>query len=298
MGAGAVWSRRTMRRLPTAIRLLLAAFALVAVACSPAGVPSPSEASASIWGLDRPPGDRILQVAVEGGSSERTDLLTRLPVFVIYADGSLLAPGRLEGVNPMIRPLMRLRVPPTHRERVDELVAEMGLREVDRIIDEPLPGTLVDGSTMVATYFDEDGRARAYGAYGLSPQTAVPLPPEIGFLPGTNTLAELASMFSQAGADAAAVPYEPERIQLFLTRPTSADEASPWPLDILPSAFVSSPDDGVQCLVVTGPPARDAAAALAATGRNVIFEHEEEQIWLLARVLVPGEPGCGPEVRQ
>ena len=46
----------------------------------------------------------------------RSDLLTRLPVFAMYADGSLLAPGRVEGVNPMVRPLMRLQVPVRYLE--------------------------------------------------------------------------------------------------------------------------------------------------------------------------------------
>lgn len=277
------------------IRLLLAGFALVAVGCSPAGLPSSPEGSQSIWDVARPPGAHLLQVAVEGGLSQQSDLLTRLPVFVIYADGSLLAPSRLEGVNPMLRPLTRLQVAQTDRDRIDELVRELGLRRIDRIIDEPLPGTPVDGSTTAATYFDEAGRAHVYGAYGLSPQTGAPLPPEIGFLQGTNALAELASMFSQP--DAAAVPYRHERIQLFMTQPISTGDVLPWPLDILPSAFIPGPDSGVRCLVVSGPAALDTSEALADTDRNVIFEHEGEQVWLLARILLPGEAGCGPDVR-
>lgn len=283
-------------RLPTsAFRLLLACFALVAVACSPAGLPS-SQVSRSIWDLDRPPADRVLQVAVEGGFSQQSDLLTRLPVFVIYADGSLVAPGRLEGVNPMIRPLMRVQVQQTDRERVDELIGELGLPRVGRIIDEPRPGALVDASTTVATYFDGEGGEHAYGAYGLSPQTGAPLPPEIGFLPGTNALAELASMFSQAGAADGAVPYQPARIQLFLTDPVSPGDVLPWPLDIVPGAFIPGPDDGVRCLVVMGAAADDVAGALADTNRNVTFEYEQEQVWLLARTLLPGESGCGPPI--
>jgi hypothetical protein len=236
-------------------------------------------------------------VAVEGGFSQQSDLLTRLPVFVIYADGSLVAPGHLDGINPMIRPLVRLQVQQADRERVDELIEEMGLHRLDRIIDEPRPGTVVDASTTVATYFDAAKREHEFGAYGLSPQTGAPLPPEIGFLPETNALAELASMFSRSGADTGAEPYRPGRIQLFLTQPTSPGDVLPWPLDIVPNTFAPGPESDIRCLVVTGAAADDAAAALADKDRNVIFEYEEEQLWLLARILLPGESGCGPLIR-
>jgi hypothetical protein len=277
---------------------LLVGLALIAAACSATSQETtapPEQAPESIWDLDREAGDLVLHMSETGGFPQQGDLLTRLPVFAMYEDGSLLVPGRIEAANQMIRPLMRLQVDDTILEQVNELVEEMGLREVYRITDDSLVGTLIDGATTMVTYFDEYATAHHYSAYGLSSQTGVPLPPDSGFLPETAALAELASMFSQAGADAAAVLFEPERIQLFRIRTTSDGEVQPWPLDVVPSDFTASPDPTVWCLIVRDQAARETAEALADTDHNVTFDYEGEQIRLLARILIPGESGCGPE---
>ena len=91
-------------------------------------------------------------------------------------------------------------------------------------------------------------------------------------------------------------PVEPARIQLYWTwLGTDGRTVVPWPLDVAPDDFTVSSNADYRCLVLAGAAASKAADVLENTSRLVRFENEEGRRWLLARTLLPGEDGCGPE---
>lgn len=56
--------------------------------------------------------------------------------------------------------------------------------------------------------------------------------------------------------------------------------------------FVSAGDSS--CFVLAAGPVMAAAAAFSEARRGTHYEFEERAYWLVARVLLPGEDGCGP----
>ncbi|NND04252.1 MAG: hypothetical protein HKN91_15850, partial [Acidimicrobiia bacterium] len=134
--------------------LLLGALSLAAAACTPTS-PEAIETTTppSIFDSNRDPGDLVLLVTDLGGPILTGFKAGRLPLFGLYADGSLLVPGDFVGAKPMIEPLERFVLDEEHRKAIDELVHQIGLPSlIDTVTDDSLYGSVFDAGTIVATY--------------------------------------------------------------------------------------------------------------------------------------------------
>lgn len=289
--------------IPIRATLLLGALSLAAAACSP----TPPEAietttPPSIFDSNRDPSDLVLLVTDLGGPILTGFKAGRLPLFGLYADGSLLVPGNLVGADPMIEPVERFELDEQRREAIDELVNQIGLPSlIEKVTDDSLYGSVFDVGTIVATFTDADGVEHVYEAYGLPRDGAGGPPSADGDWPSpqTHALGELTSMLYRLGLDADGDDYVPERVQVFWLEPVLDWPAlQQWPFPITPSGFGLAPGSDRHCVVLSGSAVDTAIDALRDLPRESYFEADGQKYWLVTRILLPGEAGCGPEIAE
>ncbi len=281
---------------------LLAALAIVAAACgsdddtadtTPPTTGSPTTTAPTTTGPGGPD-NLILQITEEGGFAPIEFILNRLPRFSLYEDGTLLAPGVSIAIfpGPILGPVQQVTLTEDELEDVMTLVEAIGLPTIDEEIDTSLNNRVADATTTIATYFDDAGE-HTYGVYALGLVLDEPQPDA-----ALNLGALVNLLDSYVAAGNAAGLYEPDRIQMFLNETPIVDpdlsETLPWPLEITPDDFVLAPDFGRRCQVLAGDAAAEAIAAFATGNQTTIWEYEGGEFQLIARPLLPGEPGCIP----
>jgi hypothetical protein len=280
--------------------ILVSALAVVAAGCgadtggtegtTPASTTSTPPTSTNPPASD----DLILQVVDEGGFVPVEWLLTRVSRFSLYADGMLLAPAVVAEIfpGPVLAPIQSVRLGEANLRDVEVLIDAIGLRTLDRVIDDRLAGIVADAGTTVVTYFDEAGDAHSYGAYALGLETDQPAPD------ATLNLALLIEMLDGLlGAGNEAGIYEPDRLEVWVGEgPIYEPEfvtTVPWPLAAAPDDFESVSGFDQACRVLEGDEARNAVDAFAEANQATVWEYETVVYHLLARPLLPGESGCG-----
>jgi hypothetical protein len=240
---------------------------------------------------DHEPDDVILTISDEGGFAPVEMILGRHPRYVLQADGRLYAPGVVPMIypGPMLTPIFVGTVDDATMQEILRLVDEAGLPEIDgRIEDDAATNMVADATTTVITYFD-GATEHTLSVYAL------------GIALESSDQAQAAAALVDAvdlanGSFADATEYQPTRIEIRTGAGLAlADEefrtVKPWPLAISPAEMPEGAH-GWRCVVVEGPPATDLLTVFGEANQATAWDHEGTQVPLIARGLMPGEPGC------
>lgn len=293
--------QRVVRRVT-----ILAALAMIAGACGAAS--SDSDTSTT---TEAPPSsstttgpkafftggaaDPVLVIDEEGGFVPVEFILNRLPRYALYGDGTLFSPAPVAAIfpGPILASVQSVSLDATDLNDLARLVEEIGLPDIDRVIDDTLTNRVADATTTIATYFDPERGEHVYGVYALGLTTEGPA--DLRSQAFSQLLQRLDKAFTTASGS---VLYEPAGIQLWLSDPFAGDETLsetlPWPLPATPDDFEAAGDFDRQCLTLVGDAAAAAIEAVARGNAATVWEFEGVEFGLLARPLLPGETGCTP----
>ena len=258
---------------------------------NPTTTSSPTTAAGPATTVAGDPDRLILQFTDEGGFVPIEFLLNRMPRFSLYADGTLLSPGVSIAIfpGPILSPVQSVQISEGDLDDMITLIEAIGLPTIDEEIDDTLTNRVADAT--IATYFDTDGGAHTYGACALgliSDQPAADATLNLG------SLMNLLDGFIAEGIGGGF--YKPDRFQLHLNETPFVDpdlsETMPWPLDIVPDDFGQEGRFNRPCAVLTGGAATAALTALAEGNQATIWDLAGTELQILARPLLPGEPGC------
>jgi hypothetical protein len=236
----------------------------------------------------------VLQITDEGGFAPIELIVNRLPRFSVYADGTLLSPAPVPAIypGPILMPLQSVPLSDADLVSLMEAIEAVGLPSIDREIDDRLTSRVADATTVIATYVDADGAEHVYGAYALGLVDDEPVPDP------TMKLQELIELLDGFLANPGGAVFEPDRIQLWINDNPSVDpdftQTLTWPLDITPADFEPEGDFQLGCHVLAGEAAQEAIGAFNAANQATVWDYEGTEYQLIARVLLPGEPGCIP----
>ncbi len=239
--------------------------------------------------------DAVLVIEDEGGFAPVEFLLNRLPGYVLYGDGTLLSPAPTPAIfpGPILAPVQSVQLTASDLADLARLVDAIGLPDMERVIDDSLSRQVADATTTIVTYVDPDGMEHVYGVYALGLVTDGPTDTR------SEALTQLLQRLDKAATSAEDVLlYEPAGIQLWLQEPIiGADvpsETLPWPLSITPDDFEPEGEFAAPCHVLIGEAAATALQAFESANSVTVWDYQGEQYRLVARPLLPGEPGCIP----
>ena len=240
------------------------------------------------------PGRLVLQITDEGGFAPIELIVNRLPRFGVYADGTLLAPAPVPAIypGPIVMPLQSVSLSDGDLASLMGAIEAIGLSSIDREIDDRLRSRVADATTVIATYFDVDGAEHVYGAYALGLADDEPVPDS------TTKLGELIKLVDGFLANPGGAGFEVDRIQVWINENPVVDtdftQTLAWPLDIVPGDFEPEGDFQLGCHVLAGDAAQQAIAAFNAADQATVWDFDGTEYQLIARVLLPHEPGCIP----
>jgi hypothetical protein len=239
---------------------------------------------------DLDPDDVILTISDEGGFAPIEMILGRHPRYVLQADGRLYMPGAVTAIypGPMLTPIFVGSVDDATLQEILRLVDETGLPEVDRLEDTTATNHVADATTTFITYFDGTAE-HVLSVYAL------------GIARESSQQAQAAAALVDAVEQAAralpdAVEYRPTRIEIRTGERMALPDAEfrnsmPWPLSVAPDEIPEAAH-GWRCVVVEGPQATDLLKVFGSANQATTWEYEGTEHALLARGLMPGEPGC------
>lgn len=240
---------------------------------------------------DYDPDDVVLTISEEGGFAPVEMILGRHPRYVLQADGRLYTPGAVPAIypGPMLMPVFVGTIDDATTEGIMQAIRDAGLGDIDGRMDETTAADHVaDATTTVITYFDGEA-THTLSVYAL------------GIALESSDLAESASAIVDAVDRAAAnatgsVEYQPTRVEIRTGDSMSLPDPDfrntrPWPLQIAPAKLPEG-EFGWRCVVVEGPPATDLLEIFGDANQATVWEYEGTEYPLIARGLLPGDPGC------
>jgi hypothetical protein len=239
---------------------------------------------------DFDPDDVILTVTDEGGFAPVEMVLGRHPRYVLQADGRLYAPGAITLIypGPMLMPVFVGEVSESDMERIRQLIVDTGLPDIDRVEDTSATSHVADATTTVITYFDgSDEHTLSVYALGIASERS-----EMAA-----AAADLVAALDRASANLTDVEeYRPTKLEIRTGPGLSLPDPEfrtvrPWPLAVAPDDLPET-QFGWRCVVIEGPPARDLLELFGAANQATVWDHDGTETPLLARGLLPGEPGC------
>lgn len=232
----------------------------------------------------------ILTVSDEGGFAPVESLLGRHPRYVLQADGRLYTPGAVPAIypGPMLTPIFVGTVDDETMGEIMTLIREADLPDIDRVDDTTATNHVADATTTVITYFDGTTE-HTLSVYAL------------GIASDESATAQAAANLVRALDEAAAglsdaTEYQPTKVEIRTSDQMALPDAEfrntePWPLGVSP-ADMPETAHGWRCVVVEGPPAGDLLEVFADANSATVWEYEGTEHALIARGLMPGEPGC------
>jgi hypothetical protein len=280
-------------------------FALTACAGSTAGSGTPAPT-----GIAHPtsPDRAVLTVSYEGGFVAPEVTLTRVPLFALYGDGTVITPGVQNDIYPQqaYPPMLAQTVDEPGIQAILEAATVAGLDDAPDMTELGSIG-IADATTTVFT-IDAGGTRRTVHVYAL------------GMLPGgrpdgmthaqfqarrqlQHLVAQLSSLDAlvPAGSLTAPRPYRARGARLYVSdyRPGDGTMLEPpvaWPLPEEPLATFGTPvrtGQGFRCGVVQG---RDWIGTLepAAAGANQLTPWTDAgaRFVIAFRPLLPDETAC------
>ena len=321
------------RRTPFTASLLLVPLVLTACAAQggPPGSPSPSSAPGTGSptdggagengeGLEHPTGadQPVLIIDSAGGFVPVEFTVTQVPSFALYGDGRVVMMGMqtLEYPGPAMPPLIERRLTERGVQAVLETVVATGQFESSR----ELRGAMNIVADAADTRFAlaAGGREVLVSIYGLGtilPDTELPQDLPAGEIEAHEALGMLNDRLltldswlpSDAWASDGWVPYEPDRLRLYVREVTDEpvedeglQEVMEWPAADDPAEFGTEEPffaNGTRCGVVEGDAGEAWLRALGeATQATVWSDDGERRFSVLPRPLLPHEAAECPEL--
>lgn len=232
----------------------------------------------------------LLTLTSEGGFAPVEFNLDRMPRYVLLADGTLIYQGPVPAIfpGPLVPNVQVTELGPVQMDEILQLVEEMGLPEIDELIDDSNADMVADATTEFITYFDENGSHRL-GIYAL------------GITEGTGSTErilanELVQVLDEATATGESRPYQAERLQVAAGPALEFDEVDggveTWPLDI---GFADMPEwaMGWHCVEVEGERVASLLEVFSGASQATRWDTGDEELTIKARPLLPGETACG-----
>jgi hypothetical protein len=239
----------------------------------------------------------IVEVRYEGGFAPPEWLLGRAPRFALTSGGTLYfeGPQTMEFPGRLLPPLMYGEVDAATMDRVEQLIAEIGFAEFDRLENTDNLNWVADAPTDVVTYFDREGGAHVFAVYALG------LTDEIDD-PKVLKLAELVRTLEEASFETEAQPYTTDRVEVYAgvrelpLDPEFDDDVRPWPLP-QPFAEMQEAPFGFRCAVYEGEQGEALLETFQQATQVTNWEADGTEYVLRPRPLLPHEEGCRhPEV--
>jgi hypothetical protein len=240
-------------------------------------------------GPDMPGDTVILTIRDEGGFAPVEMLFGRHPRLVLLADGRVYTPGPVPAIypGPMLTPILVGTLDQATISQILDLVADAGLTGIDRQEDTSATSHVADATTTVITYFD-GVQERMLSVYAL------------GIAREASDLARraeaLVSALDRAVGGVDTELYRPSAIEvrtgdrLGLPDPDFRT-TRPWPLPMDPDELPATAH-GWRCVVIGGAIAGELLEEFSMANQATVWEHAGTEHALIARSLMPGEPGC------
>lgn len=286
-------------------RLIVLAFALALAACNsgPASVPPSATPWASSLAPSGEPGAQLmLRLSYEGGFVASQSLLTRLPMFSLYADGSLIETGMTPAIYPGPA-LPSLLVSHLSSDALGQLMtaaAAAGVAETDQTY--PSRGTADAPDTVIIA---RAAQGLITTRLGLAAPDATMSAVESALRARVTVLTDLIGTWRAYLGPLAPVgsptTYRPNALKIWLASPPAAgDVPTPmvktWPLDG-PLADFGAPSpvafEPLRCAIVRAHDLDVFWPILIDTNQATLFSDGATTVSLLLRPLLPDESaGC------
>lgn len=231
----------------------------------------------------------FLVIDMRGGFMPIGYTLGLPPLFALSVAGELWSRAPVPEIypGPLVPGIVHSRVDPAGVQTVLRLIAELGLPDVAvddlEMIRQPEDGPiLADAPGVEVRFTSPDGPHRLFvEAFGSSYHRD----PRVDLV---RDLVERLGGTAQSDGDR----WGGERVQVWAGPDTGHDETvlrrEPWPLPDPPPP----PEEYFDCQVFEGPITRELMVVFEAADHGVRWEYEGELHQVLARWLIPGEPGC------
>lgn len=232
----------------------------------------------------------LLQIVSEGGFVPVEIALGAGPRYTLLGDGRMIFEGAqtLQFPGPLVPTYLVARLSDSQMNAVLAMVDDIGLPEMDDVVDDEATQFVADAPTEVITYWDDNGQHRlSVYALGIDSQASTPA--------RDNSFLQLLDTFDRFTAGADAETYEAERLRVvagpgFLNE--DFQDTRSWPLDDDWAAWTDLAN-GWACRVSDGEVMDTFADATQAT----VWESPDglgipAPVKLLVRPLLPGEPDC------
>lgn len=288
-----------MRKLRTTVTMI--AVALTAAACGGIGNDGTSGGTGGADGIDHPSGSNevVLRIAWEGGFVPVEMMLSRIPLWTLYGDGTLIVEGpQIEIYPPTLLPnLLTTRISEDGIQAILGAARDAGLMDGDAsypypcVADAPTTvfTTTADGSTSVVS-------ADALGATGPCPDVDEEARAALGDF--QMRLGDLAGWLP-TGAVGEEETYVPSEMSLYVAayQPGGDFPQQPieWPLATPLSSFgepVEGTGGDLRCGVVNESDLDALLPDLQRANTLTPWVSDAQEYRLIARPLLPDESGC------
>lgn len=281
-----------MNRVTTLVTVLALALAACGGDDATGTTVSTSDSTRATDGSPREAGDSelLLTVTSEGGFVPVEFNLDRMPRYVLLADGTLLYQGPVPAIfpGPLLPNVQVTEVSAAQMDEIRQLVEEMGLPEIDELIDDSNAEMVADATTEFITYHDDNG-AHRLGIYALGVT-------EGGGSTERILAGELIEVLEEVTATGESRTYAAERLQVAAGPALEFEDVQgrvePWPLEV---EFGDMPEwaMGWRCVEVEGDEVEHLLAVFADANQATRWDTGNEELTIKARPLLPGESACG-----
>ncbi len=239
-------------------------------------------------GLDLPTDpDALFLVLWEGPSFTPIEYaLGQPPLYALSGAGNLWSEGPVIAIypGPLLPSIQLAEIHGDDFDAVLELIQEIGLHELDEErIEQPSDRpVLADAPALDVVFTDRSGtHVLTIDAYHS----------EFHRDPRVTLIRNLIDHLDGKGVAAGSVEWTGDRLQVYAGSGEIFDPSvlteRPWPLPDPPPATA-----GFECRIYEGAVAGNLLEVFAGANHGVRWEYEGSLYQLIARPLIPGEPGC------
>jgi hypothetical protein len=280
------------------MRILLLTAVLLIAGVSQASGAAPAGAQRAAITHPAAPAKVVLRVTSGGGFVAPQTNLRALPSFTLYGDGSVIVPGVIVQVfpGPAIYPLVRSRLSERQVQALLRRAQQAGLLGRGAIDYGDMGAVGVSDAPTTTLVVNANGRRVKREAYALGIAGG-------SRLSATQVRARqaLARFIAKLPRGSTGAGYLPHAIAIYVTRLGSPGQPGSgrvvWPLqsDLATAGKPVASGPAYRCIAVRGRDAKSLLATLRAANeqsRWVMRGHPDRAYQVIARPLLPDEPGC------